>query len=117
VKLLARLLVLFGAVGIALYFQRSAAREIVLVYDLGGVRDATQLEVRIERGKEVVRRAEFPIEATSSDARLQQIQEKVRLPDGDYLIRVDLQRPGAVVHTDRNITVTESQTIMVPVGP
>jgi hypothetical protein len=110
VKLATRLLVLLGIAGIAMCFFRSAPRDVVLVYDLGDIHDATQLEVRILKGSETVRLAEFP----SPPA---QVRHQVRLTDGTYHVRVGIDRPGAVQHADREITVTESQTIILPLAP
>lgn len=111
-----RLLVTLGIAAVALLVFRTNARDVVIVYDLGEIRDATALEVRIEKGAETVRRAEFPL-ATRQDAHVRQVRHQVRLTDGPYHIRVGVSRPGAVLHADRDITVTESQTIVLPLTP
>jgi hypothetical protein len=110
VRRAARLLVLLGAVAVGSFLVRSSAREVVLVYDLGDIRDATSLEVRIERGDDLVRRAEFP-------APSRQVRHSVRLTDGAYHVRVAVSRPGGPARADREITVTESQTIVLPLAP
>ncbi len=109
-KRAARLLVLAAAVVVAWLLFRANPRDVVLVYDLGGIGDATSLEVQIERGAETVRRADFP-----SPSR--QVHHRVRLTDGAYHVRVGVTRPGASVRTDRDITITESQTIVLSVAP
>jgi hypothetical protein len=110
VKRAARLLAVVGIAALASYFFRATPRDVVLVYDLGEIADATSLDVRIEKGEETVRRAEFP-----SPSR--QVHHQVQLTDGAYHVRVDVDRPGAPVQTVRDITVSESQTIVLSVAP
>lgn len=109
-KRAARIVAVLGVAALASLFFRTTPRDVVLVYDLGDIRDATGIEVRIVRGEETVRRAEFP-------APSRQVRHSVQLTDGAYHVRVGVSRPGAVVRADRDITVTESQTIVLSLAP
>jgi hypothetical protein len=105
-----RLVMVLGAAVLGLLLWRASPREVVLVYDLGGVRDARGLEVRITHGEDLLRQAEFP-------APRAQVRHVMKLPDGTYHVRFALDRPEGPLRGDRDIQVTESQTIVLSLGP
>ena len=106
----ARLLLLAGALGIGWLLFRQAPRDVVLVYGLGD-REVTSVEVEIARGDQVVRRAELrPGPGPAGNVR-----HPVRLPDGDYLLRIRIAPRNAPAEREEHpITVTESTTIVLP---
>jgi hypothetical protein len=106
----ARLLLLAGALGIGWLLFRQAPRDVVLVYGLGD-REVTSVEVEIARGGEVVRRAELrPGPGPAGNVR-----HPVKLPDGEYVVRVRIAPPGAPAEREeRSVAVTESTTIVLP---
>jgi hypothetical protein len=106
-KQLARLVFLAGAVAIGLYLFRASPRDVTLVYAVDPPVPA--LEVDIVRGSETVRRAVFSFGASPPA----QVRHEVKLPDGDYLLRLRL---GGERRVEKPITVTESGTIVVPVS-
>ena len=108
----ARLVLLAGAVAVGLLLWRSSPRDVVLVY---AVEDATArtLEVEVARGAEVLRRSEFRLAAGGP----RQVRHEVRLPDGEYVLHLTVRGgDGAARRLDRTITVTESGSIVVPIG-
>ena len=108
-KLAARLVFLAGAVGIGLLLFGVGPREVTLVYGVaGGVRT---VEVVIARGGEVLRRAELRVAGDRPPS------HRVRLPDGEYLLRLNLLGDGPPRHIEKSITVTESGTLVIPLGP
>jgi hypothetical protein len=109
VKAAARLVLLAGAVALGLFLFRANPREVTLVY--GGVLPgARAIEVEIARGGEVIRRAELRVGPDG------QASHRVRLPDGEYVVRVRLVGGGAPRSVQRTIGVTESGTIVLPLG-
>jgi hypothetical protein len=111
VRQAARLLFLAGAVGIGFFLLRAVPRDVTLVYDVQGG-GARALEVDIEKAGVVVRRAEFHL----PDGAPSQVSHRVRLTDGDYLLRLNVTFGGVGRRLERPITVSESGTIVVPVG-
>jgi hypothetical protein len=110
-KAAARILFLAGAVAIGLFLFRAAPRDVTLVYGVGDA-PARALEVEIRRGGETVRRAEFRFAAGAPRA----VSHRVRLTDGDYQVRCTLSGEGAPRTVERPIAVTESGTIVIPLG-
>jgi hypothetical protein len=110
-KALARLVFVAGAVGIGIFFFRAAPRDVTLVYGLAGS-GARQLEVAIEKQGESVRRAEFRL----GPERPASVSHRVRLTDGEYRIRVLVTTDAAPRLVERSIQVTESGTIVIPLG-
>jgi hypothetical protein len=106
----ARLVFLAGAVAIGLFLFRATPRDVTLVYALGD-RAARQVEVDIRKAGETVRHAEFRSPPGG------QLRHEVRLTDGEYLVHVRIAGEGPAREVDRDITVTESGTIVLPVGP
>ena len=109
-KALARLVFLAGAIGIGLFLFRAAPRDLTLVYGLGGG-PARSLEVEIRRGVETVRHAEFRFADAPAS-----VSHRVRLTDGDYTVHATVRAEGASREVDRPLTVTESGTIVIPLG-
>lgn len=109
-KLALRMFALLGAALLGLWFFRSSAREVTLVYDLRGVAGVRALDVRIERDGQVLRRADFPNPAG-------QVRHAMKLPDGTYHVRYRVDAPGASLSGDRVIQVSEPQTIILALGP
>jgi hypothetical protein len=110
VKLAARLVLLAGAAGVGLFLFRSNPREVTLVYGAlpHGVRE---LDVEVVRGGEILRRAELhPYGASEASHR-------VRLPDGEYVLRLRLAAEGEPRRLERPLSVTESGTVVIPLGP
>lgn len=108
-RIAARLVAVLGAAALGLFLFRSSPRDVVLVYDLPGDRGVRALEVVIRRDGEVVRRADFPSPSA-------QVRHAVRLPDGTYRVEYRLEEPGGPVRGERDITVSEAQTIVLPLG-
>lgn len=108
-KVAARLLAILGAVAVGLFLFRSTARDVVLVYDLHGVSGARSLEVVIRKDHQVVRRATFPSPG-------EQVRHPVRLTDGAYRVDYRLDRQAGPVEGERDLTVAESQTIVLPLA-
>ncbi len=108
-KAAARLVLLAGAVALGLFLFRSNPREVTLVYGLGGT-GARSVEVEIARGADVLRHAELRVTASG------QASHRVRLPDGEYTVRLRITGAGPPRTVERTITVRESETIVLPAG-
>lgn len=108
-RIAARLVAIVGAVAVGLFLFRSSPRDVVLVYDLHGVSGARSLEVVIRRDHEVLRRATF----ASPGA---QVRHAVRLTDGAYRVDFRVDGTSGPVEGERDITVDESQTIVLPLA-
>jgi len=111
-KQAARLLFLAGAVAIGLFLVRATPRDVTFVYEVRGA-GARTLEVDIEKAGVEVRRAEFRVPSGLSA----QVSHRVRLTDGEYLMRFTVAADGAARRLERSVTVSESGTIVIPVGP
>jgi hypothetical protein len=112
VKQATRLLFLAGAAGIALLLVRASPREVTLVYDGQGP-GVRSLEVDIGKAGVAVRRAELRVPPGSA----WQVSHRVRLTDGEYLLRLTLNADGVARQIEKPITVSESGTIVVPIRP
>ncbi|HTT71511.1 MAG TPA: hypothetical protein VMG32_09835 [Anaeromyxobacteraceae bacterium] len=108
-KQLARFVFLAGALGIGLFLFRAAPRDVTLVYTLT-TPGARRLEVEIDKGGTLLRRAEFRLDARGPD----QIAHRVRLTDGRYLVRLTVLGDGPTRHLERSISITESGTVVLP---
>ncbi len=106
----ARLVAILGAVAVGWFLFRASPRDVVLVYDLHGLAGTRSLEVVIRKDHEVVRRATFPSPGP-------QVRHEVRLTDGSYRVDYRLDRRSGPVEGERDITVAESQTIVLPLAP
>ncbi len=110
-KQAARLLFLGGALAIGLFLLRAAPRDVTLVYDVGSS-GARALEVAIEKAGVEVRRAELRVAPGAPP----QVSHRVRLTDGEYVLRLTVTDARGSLRVERPITVSESGTIVVPVG-
>jgi hypothetical protein len=107
-KRLARLLALVGALAVGFVLFGRGSKDVVLVYDVGP--DATELEVALRRGGEVVRRAEFRRHDTEP------VRHALRLPEGDYQLAWRVVSPAGARAGERALEVRESGTIVLPIG-
>lgn len=110
-KAVSRLVFLAGAVAIALFLFKAGPRDVTLVYGLEGIQ-ARALEVDIDRGAETVRHAEFRFDAGVPPT----VSHRVRLTDGEYVVHVTIANGATARQLARPITVTESGTIVIPLG-
>jgi hypothetical protein len=110
VKVAARLVAILGAAALGLYLFRSSTRDVVLVYDLDGASGARSLEVVIRKGHQVVRRANFPSPGA-------QVRHQVQLTDGEYRVDYRLERRSGPLEGERDISITEPETIVLSLGP
>ena len=110
-KALSRLVFVAGAVAIGSFLLRAMPRDVTLVYGLEGVA-AHALEVDIDRGGETLRHAEFRFGSGAPPV----VSHRVRLADGDYVVNVTVATGTTARHVARPITVSESGTIVIPLG-
>ncbi|MGC3998306.1 MAG: hypothetical protein QM767_12860 [Anaeromyxobacter sp.] len=109
-KRAAKLLLVLGALGVGWLLFAEGPRELVLVYDLGHLGPA-DLTVDLLRGPELVRHAEFHLDAGS-----QQVRHAVKLPDGDYRLRW-ATRGAAAAQGERTVEVREAGTQVFSLAP
>jgi hypothetical protein len=109
VKNAARLVAILGAAALGFFLFRSSPHQVTLVYDLPSPGGARSLEVVIRKGDEVVRRASFPTPGA-------QVRHAVRLTSGSYRIDYRLEEPSGPVEGERDVTVSEAETIVLPLG-
>lgn len=114
-RLLARLVVVLGAVAVAWTLFGEGPRTVTLVYELPPVARGTTLEIEIRRGGETVRRAEFRL-AAGPDGR-RQVRHEVRLAEGDYDLAWRLALPDGGSHGVRSVSVREDGTLVFSLGP
>jgi hypothetical protein len=116
VRAAARLVAIGGAALVAWMLYRAAPRDVTLVYAVGQAETARSLEIRILRRGELVRRAEFRLAAAD-----QQAKHTVKLPDGHYRVAFRVAPatpagPAAALEGARELDVSESATIVLPLG-
>jgi hypothetical protein len=99
-----------GAVGVGWVLFGATPRDVVLVYDVASVPDATALEVEIRHGGDLVRRARLVLGGGA------QTRHPVRLRDGTYDLAWRLERAGGPVAGTRELVVTGEETIVLPLG-
>jgi hypothetical protein len=108
----ARLVALLGAIGLGYVLFSASPRDLVLVYDLGGERGASSLEVEIRRDADVVRRAHLAAPPGGG-----QVRHPVRLPDGEYVLQWRLVGgEGAARSGERPLEVREDGTVVLALG-
>jgi hypothetical protein len=111
VKLLARVVGIAGAVAVAWMLLGGGPRDVVVVYDVSAVPDASALEVDVVRGGEVLRRAEFRLAGREG-----RVSQALRLPDGAYVLRGRIDRPGGATPWERPLEVHEGGTVVLALG-
>ena len=109
-KAAARLVALLGAVGRGWFLLGAGAREVLLVYDVASVPDATALDVDLRTEAGVIRRARMVVH------RGENIRHPVRLRDGSYVLSWRLERPGGDLAGERTLEIREDQQIILPLG-
>jgi hypothetical protein len=109
---LARAVLLAGAVALGLFLFRAAPRDVMLVYALGDP-GAREVDVDIVKAGETVRHAELRLAGGGAA----QVSHAVRLTDGEYVLRITVAGEGGARRVERAITVAESGTIVLPLGP
>ncbi|HET8541489.1 MAG TPA: hypothetical protein VFL83_16550 [Anaeromyxobacter sp.] len=110
-RLAARLVGIVGAVLVISLLLGRGPRDVTVVYDVSAVPDARSLEVEVVRGAEVLRRAELNLAGRGG-----RVEHEVRLPEGDYVLRGRLDRPGGATRFERPLEVREAGTIVLAVG-
>ena len=106
-----RLLVILGVVGLGWLVFESGRRDVVLVYDVAAVPDATSLEVDVRSDARVLRHARIVVH------RGELIRHPMKLRDGTYVLAWRLERPGAPLTGERTLEVREDGQIVLPLGP
>jgi hypothetical protein len=91
VKGAARLVLLLGAAALGAFLLRSAPHDVTLVYPLPDPGGVTGVEVEVRRGEETLRRAELRFPGGAPEA----VRHPVRLPDGEYAVRLLVTRRDA----------------------
>jgi hypothetical protein len=100
-----------GAVAIGLFLFRAVPHDVTLVYGLAGA-EARSLEVEVVRDGETLRRAEFRFDRGAPPA----VTHRVRLTDGDYVVRLTIGAGPSARRVERSIHVSETATIVIPLG-
>ena len=108
---IARLLAILGVVGLGWFVFQSGRRDVVLVYDVTAVPDATSLEVDVRSGADLLRHARIAVHGGG------QIRHPMKLRDGTYAVAWRLERPGAPLTGERTLEVREDGQIVLPLGP
>jgi len=107
---LTRLVAVVGGLAIGWFLFSRGPREVVLVYDVRAVPDASGLEVDLRRGGALVRHAEFPLHGGG------EVRHALRLPDGEYTLAWRIATPGGARAGERSLEISEAGTIVLPLG-
>ncbi len=108
-----RLLLLVGFGAIGLFFLRGVPRDVTLVYDIPDPAHVSALEVDVVRAGSPLRHAEYRF----PDGAPRQLRHPVRLPDGEYEVRLRVSRgPGEPQRTRLPLVVDESGAVVLFVG-
>ncbi len=110
-RLAARLVAVLGVVAVAWLLLGGGPKDVTVVYDVSSVPGARALEVEVARGGEVLRRAEFRL--SGRDVR---VEHRLRLPEGDYVLRGRIEAPGGPVPFERPLEVREAGTVVLALG-
>ncbi|HEX9051685.1 MAG TPA: hypothetical protein VF841_14230 [Anaeromyxobacter sp.] len=110
-KLAARVVAVLGAVAVAWLLLGGGPKDVTLVYDVSAVPDARALEVEVARGGEVLRRAEFRLAGRGG-----RVEHRLKLPEGDYVLRGRIEAPGGPFPFERPLEVREAGTIALALG-
>jgi hypothetical protein len=110
VKGAARLVALLGALGVGWLFLDARPRDVVLVYDVSAVPDATALDVDVRHAGALVRHARLALRGG------EQARHPVTLRDGSYDLAWRLERPDGALAGERTLEIDGEQTIVLPLG-
>ncbi len=110
-RLAARVVAIAGAVAVAWLLFGRAPKDVTVVYDVSAVPEARTLEVELFRGGETLRRAEFRLAGRGG-----RVEQKLRLPEGDYVLRGRIDAPAGATAFERPLEVREAGTIVLPLG-
>lgn len=110
-KLAARAVAILGAAAVAWLLLGRGPKDVTVVYDVSSIPDARALEVEVARGAEVLRRSEFRL--AGRDPR---VEHRLRLPEGDYVLRGRIEAPGGSVPFERPLEVREAGTVVLALG-
>jgi hypothetical protein len=108
---LARLIALLGAIGVGWLLLDARPRDVVLVYDVRSVPDATALEVDMRSGSDLVRHARLRVDPG------REARHPVKLREGTYVLSWRIERPSGPVRGERELVVAGEGTIVLPLGP
>lgn len=109
-KRFARLVALVGALGVGYALLGARPSDVVLVYDVSAVPDATAVEVDLRSGGHLVRHAVLQLR------RGEQARHPVQLRKGSYDLGWRLERPSGGLSGTRTLEVEGDQTIVLPLG-
>lgn len=110
-KLAARAVAILGVVAVAWLLLGGGPKDVTVVYDVSSIPDARALEVEVARGGEVLRRSEFRLAG-----RDRRVEHRLRLPEGDYVLRGRIEAPGGPVPFERPLEVREAGTVVLALG-
>ncbi len=109
-RLAARALAIAGVIAVAWLLFGRAPKDVTVVYDVSAVPDARTLDVELFRGGEALRRAEFRLAGRG------RVEQKLRLPEGEYVLRGRIDAPGGATPFEKPLEVREAGTIVLPLG-
>jgi hypothetical protein len=110
VKLAARAVAILGVVAVAWLLLGGGPKDVTVVYDVSSIPDARALEVEVARGGEVLRRSEFRLAGRG------RVEQRLELPEGDYVLRGRIEAPGGPVPFERPLEVREAGTVVLALG-
>jgi hypothetical protein len=111
VRLAARAVAVAGVVAVAWLLLGRGPRDVTLVYDVSAVPDARALEIEVARGGDVLRRSEFRLGGRGG-----RVEHRLKLPEGEYVLRGRIEAPGGPVPFERPLEVREAGTIVLALG-
>jgi hypothetical protein len=111
VRLAARAVAILAVLAVAWLLLGRGPRDVTLVYDVSSVPDARALEVEIVRGAEVLRRSDFRLAGRGG-----RVEHRLKLPEGDYVLRGRIEAPGGPVPFERPLEVREAGTVVLALG-
>lgn len=109
-KRTARLIALAGAALVGWFLLGARPHDVLLVYDVSAVPEATAVEVDLVRDGGLVRHARILLR------RGEQARHPVRLREGTYALAWRLDLPAGRLSGERTVEVAGDQTIVLPLG-
>ncbi len=111
-KAAARAVAILGAVAVGWLLFGAGPKDVTLVYDVSAVPQARAVEVEVVRANgDVLRRAELRIPAGES-----RVEHKLKLPEGDYVLRGRVDAPAGPRPFRKPLEVREAGTIVLALG-